>query len=85
MKAHLGDRVTILGDHAGIHLTIRLDTPHDDAEILARAEAHGVGLSSTRVCYMGEVPHAELVLGYGDLDEQAIAEGVRRLAAAIGD
>ena len=83
LHEHLGDRVTILGDHAGLHVTLRLRTPRDGEAIAERAAALGVGVATTRVCYLGTPEPAELVLGYADLDETRIEEGVRRLAAAL--
>jgi GntR family transcriptional regulator/MocR family aminotransferase len=65
-------------------VTLRVDTALDAEAIVQRAAEAGVGVAATRVCYMGPAPHAELVLGYADLDEALIREGVRRLAVAIG-
>lgn len=82
---HLGDRVTILGDRAGLHVTLRLRTQLDGEAIVQRAAALGAGIATTRACYMGKPEETELVLGYADLDEALIEEGVRRLAAALAE
>ncbi|MBO9539742.1 PLP-dependent aminotransferase family protein [bacterium] len=85
LHEHLGERVTILGDHAGLHVTIRLRTHLDGEAIAQRAAALGVGVATTRACYMGNPEETELVLGYADLDERSIEVGVRRLAAALDE
>ncbi len=47
-EIYFGDRVTILGGNAGMHLMIRLRSGLDDDEIQRRARASGVGLGSAR-------------------------------------
>lgn len=83
LREHLGDRVTVLGDHAGLHVTLRLRTPLDGEAIAERAAAFGVGVATTRACYLERPEEAELVLGYAHLDEVRIEAGVRRLAEAL--
>ncbi len=85
-ETHFGDRVTILGGNAGMHLMIRLRSGLDDDEIERRARASGVGLVGARLYYMGgECPNnmGEFVLGYAGLSERRIREGVRRLAKIL--
>jgi len=82
-ETYFGDRVTILGGNAGMHLMIRLRSGLDDDEIERRARASGVGLVSARPYYLcGGRPNnvGEFVLGYAGLSERRIREGVRRLA-----
>ncbi|MNX85282.1 HTH-type transcriptional regulatory protein GabR [compost metagenome] len=85
LREHLGDRVTILGDHAGLHVTLRLRTQLDGEAIAQRAAALGVGIATTRACYLAPPEETELVLGYADLDERIIDLGIRRLAAALDE
>src|SRR5215468_9372893 len=85
-ETYFGDRVTILGGNAGMHLMIRLRSGLDDDEIERRARASGVGLASARLYYLGgERPNnmGEFVLGYAGLSERRIREGVRRLAKIL--
>jgi GntR family transcriptional regulator/MocR family aminotransferase len=85
-ETYFGDRVTILGGNAGMHLMIRLRSGLDDDEIERRARASGVGLVSARPYYLcGERPNnvGEFVLGYAGLSERRIREGVRRLAKIL--
>ena len=83
---HLGDRVEVAGANAGLHLLLWLrGVPAAEApRIVARAARAGVGVYAPDPFYLGRPPGAGLVLGYASLDEDAIREGVRRLARALG-
>jgi GntR family transcriptional regulator/MocR family aminotransferase len=83
LDQHFGPRAQVLGDSAGMHLVLRLDTGLDDAELLRRAAAEGVGLQSTRQYYLRTPRADEYLLGYASLSEPQIREGVRRLARAL--
>jgi len=43
----------------------------------------GVGVYAPDHFYLGRPPGAGLVLGYASLDEDAIREGIRRLARSL--
>jgi GntR family transcriptional regulator/MocR family aminotransferase len=83
LATHFGDRVTVLGGNAGMHLMIRLRSGLDDDEVTRRARASGVGLVSARLYYLGEERRDEFVLGYAGLSERRIQEGARRLAKIL--
>jgi GntR family transcriptional regulator/MocR family aminotransferase len=83
LQNHFGDRVTIMGANAGMHLMIKLSAKLHDDEIERRARLAGVGLVSARLYYLGKNRGDEFVLGYSGLSERKIREGVRRLARAI--
>jgi len=86
LETHFGDRVTILGENAGMHLMIRLRGKLGDDEVTRRARQAGVGLVSARLYYLGENrPNNmdEFVLGYSGLSERRIQEGIRRLAKIL--
>lgn len=80
---HFGERVTILGENAGMHLMVRLSTPLSDEAVISRAAAMGVGLVSARRYYLENECSGEFILGYADLREPEIEVGVQRLATAI--
>jgi GntR family transcriptional regulator/MocR family aminotransferase len=74
--------VTLTGMAAGLHAVARLPGSVDAEALRDAARARGVGVYP--------LPHPDgsarhLVLGYACLSEPAIAEGVRRLAAAIAE
>ncbi len=85
-EAHFGDRVTILGDNAGMHLMIRLRSKLADEEVTRRARQAGVGLVNARLYYLRENRPGimnEFALGYSGVSERRIQEGIRRLAKIL--
>jgi len=82
---HLGDRVEVAGANAGLHvlLWVRGMPATATPRIVARAARDGVGVYAPDPFYLGRPPGAGLVLGYASLDEDAIREGIRRLARAL--
>ncbi|MBD3880676.1 PLP-dependent aminotransferase family protein [Phormidium tenue FACHB-886] len=86
LQTHFGDQATILGEKAGLHLMVRFAS-HSAEVIQQKATSVGVGLMSAAPHYL-EAPSpdpqkAEFILGYGDLEERAIEEGIRRLAQVL--
>ncbi len=79
-----GARVTGLA--AGLHAIVRLGQPVDGLELVRAAAEHSVGVYPLGYGYMEVKPvHDGLVLGYANLAEPAIEEGIRRLAEALGE
>jgi len=83
LKDHFGDRVTILGEQAGIHVMVKFSIGLNETEIHQKAESVGVGLMPARPHYLRQGEEAEFVLGYGELDEATISEGILRLAQIV--
>ncbi|HEY9892483.1 MAG TPA: PLP-dependent aminotransferase family protein, partial [Candidatus Sericytochromatia bacterium] len=81
---NLGDRVTILGENAGIHLMVRLHTNLSDEDVITSAAQMGVELVTAQRYYLEGNGTSEFVLGYSNLSEEKIQEGVYRLAQALG-
>ena len=79
-----GARVTGLA--AGLHAIVRLGQPVDGLELVRAAAEHSVGVYPLGYGCMEVKPvHDGLVLGYANLAEPAIEEGIRRLAEALGE
>ena len=79
-----GARVTGLA--AGLHATVRLPAPVDGLALMAAAARHSVGAYPLGYAYMQPRPVDDgLVLGYANLAEPAIEEGIRLLAAALAE
>jgi len=77
-----GARVTGLA--AGLHALVRLARPVDGAELLRAAARESLGVYPLGFAYMKPRPFDDgLVLGYANLAEPAIEEGIRRLARAL--
>jgi GntR family transcriptional regulator/MocR family aminotransferase len=71
LQRHFGDRVTIYGDAAGMHLLVGI------AEKAAAAKVQLVGSAS---CYLTAAPRGEFIVGFSSTGERSIREGIRRLA-----
>jgi GntR family transcriptional regulator/MocR family aminotransferase len=83
LKSYLGDKVKILGENAGIHLTIQINTSLSDKEIIEAAAKIGVGLTTARNYYLESSSQGEFLLGYSQLDEKQIEEGICRFSKVV--
>jgi GntR family transcriptional regulator/MocR family aminotransferase len=82
LERHL-PRARVAGVAAGLHLVVELPDTIDDAELVERAAAEGLGpwpLSALRVAGSGP---PGLVVGYGGHSPDELAGAVRRLAALV--
>lgn len=83
LKNNFEDRIEIVGENAGMHVMVRLQTGFSDEEVVRRAAQVGVGVVSSQIYYLGQSHSGEFVLGYAGLSERRIQEGIRRLAKAL--
>ncbi|MEM9925491.1 MAG: PLP-dependent aminotransferase family protein [Cyanobacteria bacterium P01_D01_bin.50] len=83
LEKHFGNNTQILGEKAGIHLMVRLNTNLTDEEIIQRAAKVGVGMMSANPHYLTNHPTGEFIFGYGELTETQLREGINRLAEII--
>ena len=67
----------------GLHLFVALPDGADDVAVTAAAAARGVVVSPGRHWFPAEAPAAHLRLTFAGAPPDALAEGVRRLAAAV--
>jgi GntR family transcriptional regulator/MocR family aminotransferase len=77
LHEHFGRRIRVLGDAAGMHVTVRFD----DERIAQRAARNGVHLVTTDYCYLDRAARREFIFGFSGMTERALSEGVRRLAS----
>ena len=68
----------------GLHLWVRLPNQIDEAQLVQRGQEVGVVLSRGRNWFPADAPGPHLRLSYAATHPDAIREGIRRLAAAIG-
>jgi GntR family transcriptional regulator/MocR family aminotransferase len=68
---------------AGLHLLVTVDLPIAEEEVVRRAAAVGVHLDPAGPCYLSPPPRPTVMIGYASVPEQAITEGIRRLAGAL--
>jgi GntR family transcriptional regulator / MocR family aminotransferase len=82
LREHLGDLVTIGPADAGIHLLARLPSGVDDVALVESAERHGIECNPLSPHYQ-HAPQPGLLLGFGGMPEEQLAEGVRQLAPLV--
>lgn len=85
VEQNLGDRVTVSGENAGLHVLLWMrDIPFSrTAEVRERARRMGVGVYSVGPFYTSPPDRVGLVIGYASLTEAEIRHGIRRLATAL--
>ena len=83
LKTHVGKKATILGEKAGIHLMVGLQTDLTDEDIIQRAAKVDVGMISATSHYLNPESKGEFIFGYGELTKQQLQEGIRRLAQIL--
>lgn len=78
-----GDKVKIMGGNAGMHLMVKFKLDMTEEEVVSRAEKSGiklVGLSKHRIGENPEGGEAYILIGYGNISEDRIEEGIKILA-----
>jgi GntR family transcriptional regulator/MocR family aminotransferase len=84
LEKYFGNRITIFGANAGIHLMVKIETNLSDRLIIEKAAAVGVGLVSAAKYYLkSPKDRGEFIMGYGQLEEAQIKQGVFRLARVL--
>jgi GntR family transcriptional regulator/MocR family aminotransferase len=85
IRRHLGEAVSFRDSGAGLHLLARVHglAPSRVPELLRAAAEREVAVYRADFCYLEPPNRAEILLGFTRLDEQAIDEGVARLADAL--
>jgi len=79
-----GDRARVLGAAAGLHLVAAFTGIVLDGPCLKRIEDAGVRVYPVESHALEKGRHThEIILGYGNLDESQITEGIRRLKGAL--
>lgn len=79
-----GDRITIWGENAGLHLLIQWKNK-EAKEIIKKGEEAMVKLYPVTEAYIGQGRKYEnmMIAGYGGLKEEEIAKGIQRLKDAL--
>ena len=78
-------RANVTGIAAGLHAVVRLPRTVNGMELVQAAHERSVAVYPLGFSYAEpKVVHDELLVGYANLPEPAIDEGIRRLAAALG-
>ncbi|MBE9167744.1 PLP-dependent aminotransferase family protein [Pleurocapsales cyanobacterium LEGE 06147] len=81
INEYLGERATIVGENAGIHLIVQLHTNLSEEDIIKSAHKVKIGIISLKPYYLQATSIKEFIFGYSSLTEPQIREGIRRLAS----
>ena len=84
----IGHRVPhahITGIAAGLHALLSLPDRHDEADIIARANGHGLALQGLSSYAAAKPSATALVIGYGTPPAHAYTAALARLAAVLAD
>jgi GntR family transcriptional regulator / MocR family aminotransferase len=68
---------------AGLHVMLALGDEYDEAAVVRKAAAAGVGVYRGATYFLQPDPPPSVLLGFSGLTEAQLREGVRRLAAAL--
>ena len=79
LQTELGEIVRVGPADAGMHLLASLPAGVDDVALAERARACGLAIAALSPHYQAQ-PRPGLLLGFGAMNEDQLAEGVRRLA-----
>ncbi len=79
IRTQLGSRVDMLGDEAGMHLTVTLRKSGNDLEIAERAARQNLRLWPLSPSYLGAPPRSGFILGFGNAAVSEIPRAVRKL------
>jgi GntR family transcriptional regulator / MocR family aminotransferase len=83
LKQQFGHRVTVMGEQAGIHIMVQLQTSLSDQVVIEQAAQAGVGLTSAQHHYLKPHRTGEFIFGYAELSVANIELGIHRLAQAL--
>ena len=78
----LGSMVEVVGDEAGMHLTVTLQNGHRDMEVSSRAVRQNLSLWPLSPSYLGDALQG-FILGFGATTTKEIPGAVRRLRSLL--
>jgi GntR family transcriptional regulator / MocR family aminotransferase len=82
-EKYFGDRVTILGKSAGVHVMVKIKTTLADDITVQKAAAVGIGLISAREYYLQPQHQGEFIFGYAQLEKAQIEQGIWKLSQVL--
>jgi GntR family transcriptional regulator/MocR family aminotransferase len=83
IRKYLGDRVEVTGEGAGAHVVVWPRDALAEDKIIAAAAARGVAVYGVSTYRLKRSLPPGLLLGYSQLTERQIVEGIRRLSRAM--
>lgn len=85
LQARLGDRVQVLPEPAGLHLTALLPEHVDDVEVSRAALRRSIVAPALSLHYLRSESRSGLILGFGVGDDDSMRDGVEVLAEILGE
>lgn len=84
LQRHMGERIEIIGQKAGLHLLIDVKASIPGNELIELAAGGGIRVYSPAIQWSSpsQCPQSYIMLGFGGLNEHTIDEAVGRLAEA---
>lgn len=84
LQQEFGDRLTILGKNAGLHLLVQINWSMTTAELIVRAQQVGIKIHPTNQLWLQSTsdPYARILLGFGYIQLADIPIAIRRLRTA---
>ncbi|MDZ4872270.1 MAG: HTH-type transcriptional regulatory protein GabR [Chroococcidiopsis cubana SAG 39.79] len=83
LSKYFARQASIMGENAGMHVMMQLNLLLSDEEILARAVQVGVGITNASPYYLKNSCRGQFILGYTELNESQIEEGIYRLSKVL--
>jgi len=83
LNEHLGNRVDVSSDEAGLHLTMFLNDGLDDQNVWAALQRRGIVAPPLSFYAARSLDRNGLVLGYAAVPEEKIREGVVQIAEVL--
>ena len=82
VKKHLGDRVEIIGNKAGLHILLRVKTDYTEDMLIKKAEKVGVGVYPTSKYWLGssDEKYPLILLGFGGMEVYEFDKAISLLA-----
>ncbi len=84
IQAEMGDKVTIHGQDAGLHILLELNNKEDQKNMVELASQHRVMISPTRQFWHNQENAMDnlVMIGFGEPSEKEIVDGVKLLSKA---
>jgi GntR family transcriptional regulator/MocR family aminotransferase len=82
-KEFFGDCASILGENSGMSVLVRFNTGLPDHEVQALAAKERIGIITAAPMYHEGYEPGEFLMGYSDIPEERIRDGIQRLHKAL--
>ena len=82
LRMHFGSKITIIGEHSGLYVLVRVHTEHPEQWLIDEATKIGVKVYPTSPYFISSVGEPLLQLGFSNLTFEEIEEGIVTLKKA---